>query len=191
MSNSRGSGPAAAPFRYDAVSIFLHWLIAGLVAIIAVLGFELKSLPFPSPDYDSVHVLHASLGEVAFVAVVVTLWWRGHRPAVVAFADAPWRMFAARWTHRLLLVLLVIVPLAKIVRGAFGIGWTLFGLRLAAPWPANRTVSGLLSDAHEYGAYALLVLGAIHGAVALWRAFVLKDESLARILPRRRRRGAR
>jgi cytochrome b561 len=180
-------GPGAraprGPARYDTVSMALHWLIAGLVVVLAPLGLKLSGLPFPSRVYDDYHMWHRSLGEIAFVAILALVWWRARRPAVAPIVDAPWRLALALWVKWGMTLLLILTPLTKLVRGAFGLGWAFFGLTLAAPWPANPTASRFLTTAHEYCAYALLALAGLHTAAALWRALVVRDAVFARMWP--------
>jgi cytochrome b561 len=177
------SSEAADPVRYDGPSIGFHWLIAALVAVLAPLGITLRSLPFPSAEYDDYHMWHRSIGEITLILVLLYLWRIGRRPRVAPLADVPWRRTLSRWVQGLMLALLVLVPLAKLARGAFGIGWAFFGLKLATPWPQNPTASGALTVIHDYGGLALLALAGLHVLAALWHALVLRDRIFRRILP--------
>jgi cytochrome b561 len=161
--------------RYDRVTVSLHWLIAALVAVLAPLGITLRGLPFPSEQYDRYHMWHRSLGEIALLAVLAYLGWRARRRDLTPLADARWRQAASRWVQRSILLLLVVVPLSKLARGAFGIGWAFFMVRVPTPLPQNPAVSGVLTVIHDYGAFTLLALVAMHALAAVWHAIFLRD----------------
>jgi cytochrome b561 len=152
------------------------------VLVLAPLGIWLASIPFPSADYDRVHLWHRSIGEAAFVMAAVDLWWRSRRPARPVDEDVAWRRSAAALAHALLLVLLILVPVTKIVRGAFAIGWSFAVWHVDGPLAPNPAVTGPLSRAHDYAAFALLGLAAIHTAAALWHG-LRRDGVMRRMLP--------
>jgi cytochrome b561 len=176
--------------RFDDLTVTLHWIMAALVVVLGALGLLLKATPFPSAAYDRWHMWHRSLGEAAFLIILVSLWWRRRRPVVAALPDVSWRAAAAAGVKAAIVSLLVFVPAVKLARGAFGLGWAFFGIEVAAPFAANKPASHVLSDLHEYGAYALLALSGVHALAALWHGAVLKDGVLVRMTPwRPRRRG--
>jgi cytochrome b561 len=171
--------------RHDGPSIALHWLIAALVAVLAPLGITLRSLPFPSAAYDTYHMWHRSIGEVTLVVVMLYLWRMARRARIEPLDDVEWRRTLSRWVQGLMLALLIVVPLSKLARGAFGIGWAFFGFKVATPWPQHATASGILTVIHDYGALTLLALAGLHVLAALWHAIVLRDASFRSILPAR------
>ncbi len=170
-------------FRYSGPAIVLHWTIAVMALSLTTLGFLLSWQKFPSDTYNNLHYWHRSFGEVALVVVVFALIWRARRPRPPR-ADGPkWRQLTASCAQSVIYVLLLSMPLAKIARGAFGLGWVFFGVSVPAPWPPNKVMSGLLSDAHYYGGFALVALSVLHISAALWHRLVKRDDVLARMLP--------
>jgi len=186
MTPEDGSRPAGGAGRYDPFSIVLHWLLAILVLALIPLGLVVARLPFPGEAYDRWHMWHRSLGEIAFVVVLVWLGWSRRRPPPPPLRDdRPWRAALARAVHGAMIALLVVLPVSKLVRGAFGVGWEFFGLTLAAPWPRNAAVSAPLGRLHDWSGYLLIALTLLHLAAALWRTLALRDGTLRRILPSR------
>jgi cytochrome b561 len=95
---------------------------------------------------------------------------------------------AAGLTHIALYALLLTLPL---------LGWALsnaedkpvhlFGLTLPALVSADEDLADTLQAWHLNAAWVLLGLVSLHVAAALWHHFVLRDETLRRMLPKRRR----
>lgn len=164
--------------RHDRLTTVLHWLLAALVLGLAPLGVLLARTAFPSAAYDRLHVWHRSLGELALIVALALAAWRARRPRGAPPAGSSVRHRLARTTHRMMLALLIVVAVSKIARGAWGLGWRFFGLTLDAPWPPNPKVSGWLSAIHDYTAFGVMALIALHIAAAVQRR-VGKGESLA------------
>ena len=169
--------------KYNRTAMLLHWTLAAMALGLTALGFILSWQSFPSEAYTNLHYWHRSFGAVALVVVTCALIWRARRPPPPR-ADGPkWRQTAASWAQLSIYALLLFMPLTKIARGAFGLGWVFFGLSVPAPWPPNKVMSSILSDAHYYGGFALVVLATLHISAALWHRLVKRDDVLARMLP--------
>ncbi|MDX2142478.1 MAG: cytochrome b/b6 domain-containing protein [Rhodospirillaceae bacterium] len=179
-SDSRIAQPA-----YDRASMVFHWLVAVIVVEQSVTGFLFYRLEFDTSLYNAYYYWHRSLGEVAFMLAVLYVAWRRFRAPVAEWADVRWRATAAILAHRLLLALLVLVPLSKLWRGAYGIGWQFFDFKIAAPFPPHERMAALLSDAHYVTSILLLAVAAVHAVAALWHHHVHKDRLLQRMLPHR------
>jgi cytochrome b561 len=120
--------------RYDAVSITLHWLIAGLIVVQVCLGWYMNEiLPDHTPAQDQIETLHISVGLTILLLVFARIGVRLGHPAPPLPADMPgWERLLARTTHVLFYLLLLALPLT---------GWAVVSLRPDAvhvwglPWP--------------------------------------------------------
>lgn len=169
---------------YDTVSVLIHWTIFLIVTSVCIIGFLFYKLDYKSELYAQYYYWHRSLGELVFMLVLVSLVWRCRRSAPSEFEDVHWRQMAARWTRFVLVALLIIVPLVKIWRGAYGhMGWTFFWWHIPSSWPQNAALGRFLTEAHYYTAWALIALSTLHSAAALWHHYVRKDGLMNRMKP--------
>ena len=176
--------------NYDNVAIFLHWATALLV----VTQFALAETWdwFAKPTQESMQGLHMSFGVVLTLVIVARLVWRlipGHQ---VASLEIGWVRDAAKATHYLLYGLVVVaVALGFAFQWSRGHPVNFLGLGIPGPFgPFARPVRGLIKELHNYAAWAIIIIAALHAAAALYHHYVLKDRVLMRMLPgdRERRR---
>jgi len=106
-------------------------------------------------------------------------------------ADAPWPMrVAAGLTHIALYALLVTMPLLGwALSSAQGKPVHLFGATLPNFVTADEDLADSLQAWHLDAAWVLLGLVCLHIAAALWHHFVMRDGTLRRMWPKRRRRS--
>jgi cytochrome b561 len=81
--------------------------------------------------------------------------------------------------------LLLMVPLVGIgLRFTRGQSVPLFGLyEIASPWVRDRALAASVKNVHALLANALLILASLHALAALAHHYVLKDDTLRRMLP--------
>jgi cytochrome b561 len=167
--------------RYDATTIALHWLTAGLVVLLWIIGQTADWAPRGprQTGYWSVHVL---LGFVLALALAGRILWRGFRGRRLPAADAGVLGFLAEATHYALYgILLVVVGLG--ILNAVVRGYGLFGLFNLPQWgdPAWRKP---ITHWHGLAANVLLAVALLHAAAALAHHYVMRDGVLRRMLPR-------
>jgi cytochrome b561 len=168
---------------YGAVALSAHWLTVALVALAWLVGMFGEELA------DAAGVLaHVSLGLAFVVLLVLRLGWRlfDPPPPLEATRFGPWLNGAARLSHVVLYALLIAVPLAGILlQFARGEAIPVFGLfDIASPWIKDRALARSLNEMHETLANLLLIVAAVHAAAALAHHWLLRDRTLARMLPR-------
>ena len=182
----------AAPPRYTATAIALHWILGTMLVGLFVVGLYMTSLPF-SPQRLKLYNWHKWAGVMVLTFSFVRLMWRlTHRPpalpATVASAMPAWQHWAHHGTHGALYLLFFAVPLLGwAYSSAAGFPIVLFG---ALPLPdfvaVNKPLSETLKLAHHYAAYALAALVLLHVAAALKHQFVDRDGLIGRMMPGRR-----
>ena len=128
-----------------------------------------------------------SFGLVVLALLLGRLGWRMASPPPPPLATPldPWGNVAALAVHVLLYALLLMVPLVGIgLRFTRGQSVPLFGLyEIASPWVRDRALAASVKNVHALLANALLILASLHALAALAHHYVLKDDTLRRMLP--------
>jgi len=181
----------AAPVRYTAVAMLLHWVLAVAILTAFSVGLYVEDLPF-SPNKLKLINWHKWAGVTILVLSLLRLVWRlTHRPpalpARIAQAMPSWQRVAHHGTHHLMYLLFFAVPLlgwAYSSAKGYPIVW--FGVLplpdLVSPDPA---LADALKPLHALAAWGLIGLVALHVAAALKHQFVDRDGLLDRMRPGR------
>ncbi len=176
---------ADAPQPYDRIVIALHWLIG--LALLGQIGFGFlldDIAPRNTPARAGVINLHKSFGIVLGVLILVRVaWWLTHRPPPWPVSMPAWQQWAARWTHRLLYLCMVIMP----VSGYVGSNFSKYGVRFFghawAPWgPEDRQLYAVFNGVHKATAIFFALLIGLHVAAAIRHA-LRADGMLGRMMP--------
>ncbi len=199
MTNTQSNTPsaaAAAPARYDAVAIALHWSVAAVVLTNLALGLYMGELARTDPMKFEIVQLHKSIGLLTLVLSLGLVTWRmTHRiPTLPAAMNTTLKFLA--WTiHGLLYTLIVALPLfgwMMVSASPAGRPIPFFGLfNWPALWfladlgkPDKKAIVGVFGEGHELLAWTMIALVAVHIAGALWHHFWARDNVLTRMLPR-------
>lgn len=178
------------PDRWGWVSQSLHWLIALLIVVIAVIGLTMGDLP-NSPRKISVYALHKSLGLTVLALVALRLAWRMYAGAPHHLPGTPaWQRWAASMTHLALYAVMFAMPLTGwLLNSAAGYPLQWFKLfNLPALAAEDDGLRELAEEMHEAGFWLLLVLVLVHAGAALFHHLFQRDDTLRRMLPVRRHR---
>ncbi len=181
--------------RYTLVAILLHWASAfGVLALIGM-GLTMTHAGLTPMRQFQLYQWHKSVGITVLALTVLRLAWRvSHRPPPHPDGVPARERHAASAAHGLLYLLLVGLPLtgwAVVSLSPFNIPTVLYGL---VPWPhlplAERVTDqtaaeGVLKLVHAYGAWLLTAVLALHVVATLRHHFILRDDTLRRILPSR------
>jgi cytochrome b561/polyisoprenoid-binding protein YceI len=173
------------PERWGSLSQLLHWLIVALIALQATLGLIGLMLPL-GVEKLAVLARHKSIGITILALAALRLVWRWLNPTPRLPSNLkPHERFLARFTHAALYAILFAMPLTGWIMSSargFPVSWfNLFQLpdlvsKSAALYHAMVMTHALLAG-------ALGVTVALHIAGALKHHFVLKDDTLRRMLP--------
>ena len=170
--------------QYSRPAMALHWLHAGLVLALLVIGWTMVDLP-KGPLRTAPYALHKSLGLCALALFFIRLAWRRHAPPPMPAAQLkPWEQRLADTVHRAFYGLLLLVPLAGYLSASFTkYPMKFFGLVLPSTgWP-DETLNLLFNTLHKGAAWALIGLIFLHLAGTLQHA-LRRDGILSRMLPR-------
>lgn len=169
---------------YSALSKTLHWLMALLIFALFAAGYWMVDLTYYSAWYKTAPHYHKSAGVIlALLLVVRWLWnWQQGKPAALAnHSRAVQRLSAI--THGLLYVLLSLIVLSGyLISTADGRGIEVFNWFVV---PAAGELFAEQADraglVHQWLAYGLMGLVALHVAGALKHHFIDKDATLRRM----------
>ncbi|MEO8159289.1 MAG: cytochrome b [Betaproteobacteria bacterium] len=175
--------------RYGSLSIALHWLM--LLLLVAVYAcIELRELfPKGSDTREALKAWHFMLG----LSVFALAWLRlavhlsGPAPGIVP-EPSRWMKRSGTLMHVALYALMIGLPLLGwLLLSASGKPVPFFGLELPALVGKNKELADLFKEIHETGATVGYILVGLHAAAALFHHYVVRDDTLRRMLPFRRR----
>ncbi|NNE21352.1 MAG: hypothetical protein HKN11_01965 [Rhizobiales bacterium] len=174
--------------HYSRLAKFFHWLTAVAVIALLGLGWYMTSLEL-SPLMLKLYSWHKWIGISVLLVTVLRLIWRFTHPAPPLPADMPPLMrTAAHGGHVLLYALLIGLPIAGWINSSaagFPVVWfSVIPLpNLVGP---SKQISDVFSWLHWAGGLLLVALLVGHIGAALWHHKVKRDDTLVRMLPRRR-----
>jgi cytochrome b561 len=164
---------AASVARYNGVAQLLHWLIGLAVLGQIALGWWMIGLPNTPPGYQAGwYNIHKSIGLSIGLLVLLRIVWRLRHPAPVLPATlAAWQRLAARCSHALLYLCLVLMPLSGFLGSSFTKYpikfWGMVLPRWIDPSPAAKE---LCSQIHYATVCLFMLLIALHIAAAIKHA---------------------
>ena len=165
----------------------MHWVMA-LLLVAVYASIELRELFLKGSDMrETLKAWHYMLG----LAVLALVWLRlalhafGPTPRVVPESPA-WQRISARLMHIALYALMIAMPLAGwVALSAAGKPIPFFGLQLPALLSENKALAEVVEEIHELVGTAGYYLIGLHAAAALFHHYVLRDNTLTRMLPGR------
>jgi len=169
------------PARYGSVSRWLHWGMAILILW--------QFLKIGDRISDGEHWIgqtlvpwHISIGALLLVLAVVRVLWilkqSGQRPPLGG-PTAP----LARLGHILLYLVMLLLPITGILLMAGnGYGLQVFGMQIIAQSESEIGWMATLGSLHSPLALLFVVLVIGHAAAALYHHFVVRDDTMKRML---------
>jgi len=174
--------------RYGPLSIGLHWFMLVLLAAVYICMELSGAFPKGSDMRDALRTWHYMLG----LSVFALAWLRlavnlSHRTPPVDPAPPIWQNRLSRLVHAGLYVLMIGMPLAGwLILSARAQPIPFFGLQLPALMAESKNAAGWIKEIHEAGATAGYFLVGLHALAALYHHYLLRDNTLLRMLPGRR-----
>jgi superoxide oxidase len=175
----------SAPARYARTSIALHWLM--LLLLIGVYAcIELRELyPKGSEPREALKAWHFTLGLSVFALAWLRLFARLRRPAPpISPRPAAWQRGLAHLLHTALYALMIGLPLAGwVILSAAGKPVPFYGFELPPLVAPDKALAERLVGLHKSAGTAGYFLIALHAAAGLYHHYVVRDDTLARMLP--------
>lgn len=182
----RSTPMTTPPARYGRVSIALHWLMAVLL-LATVATIEMKGLYTKgSTERELLKSFHFMLGLSVFGLVWLRLLARTLAPTpAITPAPPAWQARLGHLVHGALYVLMIALPV---------LGWLALsakGQPIALPWglelprliAENKDTAHRIKDLHEALATAGYGLVGLHAVAALAHHYLVRDNTLLRMLP--------
>ena len=172
---------------YGAAAIALHWLMA--VLLIALVGVGLYMVRLPDVGFDTTKIrlilYHKEVGILVFALATLRLAWRVTNALPRLVEELPdWQKIAARFVHLCFYGLMFALPITGwLMSSAAGFPVSFFGLfYLPDLIPYDDYLSQVFIAVHKWLGYALIPLIIVHAGAALRHHFVLKDDTLRKML---------
>ena len=186
----RSTAKVAAPAdSYDRIAKAVHWTTLLLIAGVYMIVWASHAVG--SREQSALLVqLHRSIGVTIFALTLFRLAWRWIARIPPLPAELPlFQKFAARATEYVLYLLLLLQPaLGLLNTNARGRRVDFYFLGELPPVIGpDKVLAKQAMAAHEFVAYLLVALVALHAAAALFHHFVRRDNVLKAMLPGRRR----
>ena len=169
--------------KYHPFSIFFHWFVFILV-VAAFIVIELKGqFPKGSEPRELCKTVHGVIGQLIFLTMAIRLIFRFAYGVPKPTNPKPVFISLAKAMHWLLYALLLISPIFGILYFQYG-GKEIhfFGL----VWPQlvtpNSEMKKLAEGIHEFLGNSLYFLIALHALAGLWQHYIVKDDTLRRML---------
>ncbi|MGB7480395.1 MAG: cytochrome b [Burkholderiaceae bacterium] len=172
--------------RYTRTAMVLHWLVAVLLLCQFSFGWYLNGIPRGVPARGYYVNLHKSTGILIGLLILVRLIWRlKHAPPSLPNTMPAWQRRAADASHRLLYVLMLMMPLSGYVASNFSKhGVNFFNSIKLAPWGSDdKLIYAFFNQTHKITSWLLLTLVILHVLAALKHLLVDRDNIFSRILP--------
>jgi cytochrome b561 len=176
--------------RWGAVAQFLHWLIVALIIVQVVLASIADELPLGMKKL-AMLARHKSVGITILGLAVIRLLWRWMNPTPpLPDTLKPYERALAKFTHAALYLLLFAMPLSGwMMTSARGFPVSWFGFfQLPDFVPKSKPLFEAMVKTHDTLALLLGAVVFLHVAAALKHHFMLKDDTLRRMLPFKRTR---
>ncbi|MBL0941250.1 MAG: cytochrome b [Alphaproteobacteria bacterium] len=172
---------------YGSIAKLFHWTIAFLIIGMYILANIMMYLS-PSVMKYSLYDLHKSTGLLIFSLVLLRLIWRWINPSPMLPLSVPRvQKIASQINTILLYMLMIIFPISGgIMTTMSGHPIKFYNLFVIQPLYYNlNSIAKAAREIHGYSAYALCILVSLHTLAAFYHHFVIKDQILRRMLPKR------
>ncbi len=174
--------------RYGSLSMGLHWVMLLLIAAVYAC-IELRGIfPKGSDPRLAMSTWHFMLGLSVLVLALLRLILNiaSDTPRIVP--DPPkWQKLSAKFMHIALYALMIGLPIIGwLMLSAKGKQIPFFGLNMPALIGKNKDLAKSIKEIHETGGTLGYFLIGSHATVALFHHYIVRDNTIRRILPIRK-----
>jgi cytochrome b561 len=173
--------------RYSTVSIALHWLMLVLLVVVYA-SIEFRGIfPKGSGGRTLIREAHFMFGLTVFALVWLRLFARSLGKAPQIFPASPhWQTALARLMHWALYLFMITMPiLGWLITSAQGNQVMFYGIDLPMPIAENKPLAERLHHWHVLGGTIGYWLIGLHAVAGLYHHYVVGDNTLLRMMPKR------
>ena len=173
--------------HYGGLAIALHWLIAALIAALIAMGIYMVGLPDAGFDTKKIILIlaHKEIGVSVLALGAIRLVWRQLNPLPALAPTVPeWQRVAAAFVHLWLYALMLGQPVTGwLMSSASGIPVDFLGLfTLPDLVQHDDELFARLRRMHDWLGLTMAALICLHAAAGFWHHFMLRDETLRKML---------
>lgn len=179
--------PADTRQRFLPLSIALHWVMVLLISAVYATILLRENFPKGTDIREGLKTWHFMLGLAVLSLVIIRLIVRlsSRKPPITPEPPA-WQRLLANATHFALYAFMLAMPLAGwIILSASGKPIPFFGFELPALTGQSKALAGQVKEWHESAGTVGYFLIGLHALAALFHHYVVKDDTLRRMLPGR------
>ncbi|GGF72772.1 cytochrome b [Paracoccus acridae] len=172
--------------RYRPPARWFHWTVAVVVLLMIPAGLIMTREGLARPVQDALYLFHKNMGVLLVPVILARIAYRlTHKPPPLPASIPGWQRGAARLSHALLYILLVVMPISGFIRvRAGGFPIELLDRLGVGPWLAkSERVADIAQGIHAVGAVTLIAVLAIHVAAAAQHALIRRDGVWGRMWP--------
>ena len=170
--------------RFDAVTLWMHWITAALVITQFATALSLDQVD--PARINTALAFHRSTGLALWGLTVVRLAWRYTLMRIPPTDPRmpPLQRFAARANEYALYLLLLIQPATGLMDSLYRAHpFSAFGMTVPVLVAKSKPVYHVAHTLHELGGWLLAGLVGLHTAAALYHRLVMRDGVLQSMLP--------
>ncbi|HDJ1442373.1 TPA: cytochrome b561 [Serratia rubidaea] len=171
--------------KFAPSQIVFHWLVLVLV-VVAYAAMELKGLaPRGSSARTNMAIVHYTAGFSVLIAMLCRVGLKfNHRDPAILPPPPRWQTIAAKAVHGVLYLMFISLPLLGVLSLYVGqIHWSFFSLNMPVSSIRNPELQRSLKNIHEFIANSGYFIIGLHAAAALLHHYVMRDNTLLRMLP--------
>jgi len=181
MGEEMNSNPGAEIARYSRTARMLHWIVALLVFVTWPMGLMID---FVKDEVQlDFYLVHESVGFLVFWFILLRIGAKFYQTAP-AIVGTTLERVAAHTVHGLIYIFLIIMPVSGfLATNAHGFPLQWFGvIPIWSPLGKSPQIAPIFSTIHEWSAWIVLGLFALHILAVVFHHLIRRDATLYRIL---------
>jgi len=168
--------------------ICFHWLVF-LLVVVTYAAMELKGFAAKgTPSRETMTLIHYTAGLSVLVLMVGRIALKiTHRDPDIIPTPPRWQIMASKALHGILYLMFLALPVLGVLSLYFGqVEWSFFGFSMPVDASPHPDIQHNLKDIHELIANTGYFVVGLHAAAALFHHYVMRDNTLFRMLPWRK-----